>query len=272
MVLQGARLASRYELLRDVSSDGEAEMWEADDTILERRVVVKVLRPALGGDTDAVERFTSAARASARAHAQPGQRVLDAGRDVARGLPFVVFEWPGPTVTEPEAHTRAMPRPRQRVETAPRRRAINPRVMLPLLLVPLVAGAILVRGLLDLPSPRISLTDPAAIVLPTAAAAAPAPTSAPARAPATATPATSSARPVQVQPTAAPSPTGTARRRVVNTDGQGVALRDGPNGNRLPGKGYDEGATVTVLEQNGAWTHIRGDDGREGWVLTVTLG
>jgi hypothetical protein len=40
---------------------------------------------------------------------------------------------------------------------------------------------------------------------------------------------------------------------------------------RLPGKGYDEGATVQALERNGAWTRIRGSDGREGWVLSVTL-
>jgi len=40
----------------------------------------------------------------------------------------------------------------------------------------------------------------------------------------------------------------------------------------LPAKGYDEGVTVTLLEQDGTWSHIRGDDGREGWVLTVTLG
>jgi hypothetical protein len=61
------------------------------------------------------------------------------------------------------------------------------------------------------------------------------------------------------------------QRRVANTDGQGVALRDGPAGSRLPGKGYDEGEVVTTLEQQGEWTHIRGNDGREGWVLTVTL-
>jgi SH3-like domain-containing protein len=39
----------------------------------------------------------------------------------------------------------------------------------------------------------------------------------------------------------------------------------------LPGKGYDEGVTVTLLEEQGAWARIRGDDGREGWVLAVTL-
>jgi SH3-like domain-containing protein len=58
---------------------------------------------------------------------------------------------------------------------------------------------------------------------------------------------------------------------VVNTDGRGVALRAAPGGDRLPAKGYDEGATVQALEQNGEWTRIRGSDGREGWVLTVTL-
>jgi SH3-like domain-containing protein len=76
-------------------------------------------------------------------------------------------------------------------------------------------------------------------------------------------------------PTAAPTGTAVARtgvpRRVVNTDGRGVALRDGPGGNRLPGKGYDEGATVTAFESSGGWTRIRGSDGREGWVLSVTL-
>jgi hypothetical protein len=61
-------------------------------------------------------------------------------------------------------------------------------------------------------------------------------------------------------------------RRIVNTDGLGVALRGSPGGDRLPGKGYDEGATVTAFETNGQWTRIRGSDGREGWVLSVTLG
>jgi len=76
--------------------------------------------------------------------------------------------------------------------------------------------------------------------------------------------------------TAVPTPAVTATpagqaRRVVNTDGQGVALRATAGGDRLPGKGYDEGATVQALEQDGAWTRIRGADGREGWVLSVTL-
>jgi hypothetical protein len=73
---------------------------------------------------------------------------------------------------------------------------------------------------------------------------------------------------------ATPNPTDSAlgnRRRIVNTDGEGVALREGPGGDRLRGKGYDEGVSVTILERSGPWTHIRGDDGRDGWILTVTL-
>jgi Bacterial SH3 domain len=71
-------------------------------------------------------------------------------------------------------------------------------------------------------------------------------------------------------PTATPAAVGQSRR-IVNTDGRGVALRSSPGGDRLPGKGYDEGATVQAFESSGEWTRIRGNDGREGWVLSVTL-
>ena len=98
---------------------------------------------------------------------------------------------------------------------------------------------------------------PAPTVVPTAAAKATAAAAAP------------------TAPTAAAkrTPTSTAgvTRRIVNTDGRGVALRASPGGDRLPGKGYDEGATVQAFESNGQWTRIQGNDGREGWVLSVTL-
>jgi SH3-like domain-containing protein len=72
-------------------------------------------------------------------------------------------------------------------------------------------------------------------------------------------------------PTAGSPPQPGEQRRVANTDGLGVALRATPGGDRQPGKGYDEGTMLTVLETRGEWARIRGDDGREGWVLTVTL-
>jgi hypothetical protein len=261
MALLGVRLASRYELLRDVFDDGETQLWEARDTVLDRGVMVKVLHPSLVADAAAVERFTTSARTVARADAQPGRRVLDAGRDEERSLPFVVFESPDALANERDERVPIHVTPRERVATG---RSVNQRVMLLALLVPVVAGAFLLRGFLELPSPSIPIGN-SSLVLPTAAVAQPSPAPTPG-------PPTVTARPAQTQPQVTPTPASTVRRRVVNTDGIGVALRDGPNGQRLPGKGYDEGATVTVLEQDGAWTHIRGDDGREGWILTVTLG
>jgi Bacterial SH3 domain len=78
-------------------------------------------------------------------------------------------------------------------------------------------------------------------------------------------------RPAPSTPGSTAVPLSGQERRVANTDGQGVALREAPGGARLPVKGYDEGEVVTILEQQGTWTHIRGHDGREGWVLSVTL-
>jgi SH3-like domain-containing protein len=85
----------------------------------------------------------------------------------------------------------------------------------------------------------------------------------------TATPSAPAATPRAT--TAPPTPSSGVARRIVNTDGRGVALRSSPGGDRLPAKGYDEGVTVTAFESSGEWTRIRGSDGREGWVLSVTL-
>jgi hypothetical protein len=96
-------------------------------------------------------------------------------------------------------------------------------------------------------------------------------------------PGAAATKPQAVDPTATPTlarqprPTATldrpagARRLIVNTDGIGVALRQSRDGPQLQGEGYDEGVTVAVLGEQGAWAHIRGEDGRDGWVLAVTV-
>ena len=141
----------------------------------------------------------------------------------------------------------------------PRRRSGSGRWLGVLLLaVPLIAGAVLIANWLSRPtSPLASggnqpLPTPAAVL----------PPEAPGRSP-VASPAASPSPPA--------GPQAGERRRVANTDGIGVALRDGPDGQRLPGRGYGEGDVVTLLEERGRWARIRGDDGREGWVLAVTL-
>ena len=284
------RLAGRYELRRPMAETADATLWDGFDAALQRRVRVRLLRPELAADAAARERFGRAARTAARTAAPAGERILDAGEDRQVGLPFVVLEWSdasahAETLAESDAPTQRLPivddvgggrRPPQ----PPRLQRLALGL---LLIVPVVLGAVLVRAVLDQPSALQATLSTLGARPPAATAAATAP---PGPASPTAPPATATPRPAATPvPTAvrtsgvqtaggqtASTPTGGVRRRIVNTDGQGVALRASAGGQRLPGKGYDEGVTVTVLEQDGAWAHIRGDDGREGWILAVTLG
>jgi hypothetical protein len=255
-----ALVAGRYELLRELNDTGDFQEWEGFDSALERVVIVRLAPHDAVPNSPAAERFWRAARVSARANATAGERVLDAGTDPDSGRAFLICEWPrvadAPSTHSPPAR---QSRPRFRVG----------RLLLPLGVVALVAAVALigrgVAGWLSWVNAPLGAAQNT-FSLPHATSATPVPTIAPS--PTTVAKATAPATP---GPTATPVARAGVPRRVVNTDGRGVALRDGPGGNRLPGKGYDEGATVTAFEGSGGWTHIRGSDGREGWVLSVTL-
>ena len=277
-------IADRYQLLREVSRAEDATYWQAADTRLDRNVMLELMRPELANDPAAVERFRDSLRVTARGGGGPYGRLLDGGTDRDRHVPFAVFDWvdtaPQPQVARPVPVAVAAPRPPK----PPQRRTPPPRSAkeskgsrnwaLPVVLtcVPLAVGIIAVSRVLSTPGPPVAnvfavptgtvqvgnplVTPPTPVVAPTATTVrAAAATSAPTLRAVTPTVVAGSGERVQV----------------ANTDGIGVALRDGPGGQRLPGKGYDEGATVTVLERQGDWAHIRGDDGREGWVLAVTV-
>ncbi len=62
----GHVLAGRYRLERLVASGGMAQVWEATDEVLTRRVAVKLLHPHLAADATFVERFRREAIAAAR--------------------------------------------------------------------------------------------------------------------------------------------------------------------------------------------------------------
>lgn len=256
------RIGNRYTLERRLPDDDLAERWQATDTLLDRQVEVRVLRPERADEPNAVQRL--------RLEHQNGQRarLLDGGSDPTQGAPFAVFEWL--EATPPQA-ARAEPRapakpPRAHQGLASRLGRHNLAVPVILTGLPLAAGVIIVakvmsgQSIVQLPAPALVLPAPVAVASPPVAQAAEA---TPQR--------TAAPTPEGALATPSPSPASGERVRVANTDGIGVALRDGPGGNRLPGKGYDEGATVTVLQRQGAWAHIRGDDGREGWVLAVTV-
>jgi hypothetical protein len=270
-----ALIAGRYELVRELGRSGDVLHWEAFDSALHRRVLLEFLPQELVDDPAAVERFWQSARSSARASTATGERVLDAGTDVETGRIFVVREW---SESMGETVPIAVPRHNETRKSTPAFDARRALLIGLLLAVGVGVWAINtgVHGWLNwVNEPLIQMSPSFVLDQPTAEAAqatqqpGPQPTAvvvAPTKAIATVAPAIV---PTPAR-TASPASSGVPRR-IVNTDGQGVALRASPGGDRLPGKGYDEGVTVTAFEQSGEWTHIRGSDGREGWVLSVTL-
>jgi tRNA A-37 threonylcarbamoyl transferase component Bud32 len=64
--LAGRLMVGRYRLNRPIASGGMAEVWEATDETLARRVAVKLLHPHLARDDSFVRRFRAEAVAAAR--------------------------------------------------------------------------------------------------------------------------------------------------------------------------------------------------------------
>jgi serine/threonine-protein kinase len=84
-------LAERYEIEREVGSGGMACVYLARDTLLERRVALKVLDARHAGDPAYVERFRAEARAAARLQHPNVVGVIDRGED--GGREFIVYEY-----------------------------------------------------------------------------------------------------------------------------------------------------------------------------------
>src|ERR1041385_4312741 len=96
---QDVTLGRRYRLLSRIASGGMGTVWEAEDTVLHRRVAVKVLSEALGADPRFVERFRREARAAAGLAHPNVAEVFDYGED--DGTPYIVMELiPGETVAQ----------------------------------------------------------------------------------------------------------------------------------------------------------------------------
>ena len=79
----------RYRAVRRIDTGGMGEIWEADDTLLGRRVAIKVLAEELAGDRVAVRRFRREARATANLDHPNVIRVYDF---VDGAAPFLVLE------------------------------------------------------------------------------------------------------------------------------------------------------------------------------------
>src|SRR5918996_1868609 len=79
----------RFQAVRRIDAGGMGEIWEADDTLLGRRVAIKVLVQELAGDPVAMRRFRREARATAKLDHPNVIRVFDF---VDGEAPFLVLE------------------------------------------------------------------------------------------------------------------------------------------------------------------------------------
>jgi serine/threonine protein kinase len=92
LVAEGARLRSgRYELTRPLGRGGAATVWLAQDTLLERRVAVKILAEGLADDHAWLARFKREARIAAQLQHPNLVSIYDFEADVER--PYLVMAY-----------------------------------------------------------------------------------------------------------------------------------------------------------------------------------
>ncbi len=86
----GDLLSGRYRLVSPIARGGMAEVWEASDETLGRRVAIKVLHRHLAGDTVLLERFRREAVAAARLMHPGIVATFDTGREANSA--YIVME------------------------------------------------------------------------------------------------------------------------------------------------------------------------------------
>ena len=91
MIEKGQKINDRYEVIKNIGEGGMANVYLAYDTILDRRVAVKVLRGDLSNDEKFVRRFQrEALSASSLSHPNIVE-MYDVGED--NGLYYIVMEY-----------------------------------------------------------------------------------------------------------------------------------------------------------------------------------
>ena len=91
MITKGQKINDRYEIIKSIGEGGMANVYLAQDTILDRKVAVKVLRGDLADDEKFVRRFQrEAINASSLSHPNIVE-MYDVGED--KGKYFIVMEY-----------------------------------------------------------------------------------------------------------------------------------------------------------------------------------
>ncbi|SFA82025.1 serine/threonine protein kinase [Amycolatopsis marina] len=85
MLASGQLLADRYRLTSRIAVGGMGEVWESNDTRLDRTVAVKILKAELSGDAEFLHRFRTEARTTASLNHHGIAAVHDYGETVEPG-------------------------------------------------------------------------------------------------------------------------------------------------------------------------------------------
>ncbi len=89
-VQPGQILGGRYALTHLLARGGMADVWQANDTLLQRQVAVKILHPHLAADESFVARFRTEAVAAARLHHRSIVAIFDTCSE--NGVEAIVME------------------------------------------------------------------------------------------------------------------------------------------------------------------------------------
>ncbi len=100
MTVLGTLLAGRYRLDAQIGRGGMSTVYLAFDTVLERRVAIKLMHREIASDSDQLERFRREARSVAQLNHPHIVTVIDAGEEIAEdgtpagvGTPYIVLEY-----------------------------------------------------------------------------------------------------------------------------------------------------------------------------------
>jgi serine/threonine-protein kinase len=87
----GEKLAGKYLLVRKLGSGGMCDVFEAEHVHLRQPLAVKILKPELAADRDAVARFAREAQAAAKLRSHNVARVFDVDA-IEGGQPYITME------------------------------------------------------------------------------------------------------------------------------------------------------------------------------------
>ena len=91
MITKGQKINDRYEIIKSIGEGGMANVYLAQDTILDRKVAIKVLRGDLANDEKFIRRFQrEALSASSLSHPNIVE-MYDVGED--NGSHYIVMEY-----------------------------------------------------------------------------------------------------------------------------------------------------------------------------------